>query len=283
MTLSELYLKGKQSLTKAGLESPAFDALSLFTRVTGLTRHALTLRGREQASDAQATDFLALIARRAAREPLQYILGSWAFMDMEFAVGEGVLVPREDTQVLVEEGARLLALCGDTAPVVYDLCGGTGAAAIGLQRLVPQAEVYCFELSGAAFPYLIKNIARLAPGVHAVRWDVLQGLPADLPAPVLILSNPPYISSGDIGGLSPEVRREPRAALDGGADGLTFYRAIAGKWCPLLPQGGYAAVEIGIAQTEPVRRIFEEAGLLIQGVVRDWGGVERVVTARKTR
>ena len=288
MTLQTLYQSGKEQLTKAELESPAFDAFCLFTHVFGMTRHELAVRGGGEAGAAQAARYLNLTARRAAREPLQYLLGAWEFMDMSLAVGEGVLIPREDTGVLVEEGVRFLREEGAVfsaqgqRPVVYDLCGGSGAVAIALQKNAPHAEVYCFELSDAAFPYLLKNISTHAPDVRPVRLDVLSALPpSDVPAPHLILSNPPYIPTADMDILMPEVLREPREALEGGADGMVFYRAIAEKWSGLLPKGGGVAVEIGIGQCDAVRRIFEERELSVARVLCDWGKIERVVSAQK--
>ena len=158
MTYRELYQQAKQNLTRAGKDNPAFDAFCLFSEATGLDRQRFVIHGGEEAAPGQGERLLELTRRRAAGEPLQYLLGEWEFMGLPFLVGEGVLVPRDDTEVLVEEGARLLRECGGREAL--DLCGGSGAVAVGLAHLCPQAGVVSVELSEAAFGYLEKNIAR---------------------------------------------------------------------------------------------------------------------------
>jgi len=279
MTLQEVYQFGKQELTKAELESPAFDAVCLFFQVFGLNRHDLIVQGSREAGPEQTHRYRELIRRRAGREPLQYILGEWEFMGLSFSVGPEVLVPREDTRVLVEEGIRLIRRLGRPEPVVYDLCAGSGAVAAGIAGVCPGAQIWCFELSGGALPYLKENLRRHAPGAQICQMDILNVLPdSKTPAPDLILSNPPYIPTCDWEGLAPEVKREPRRALDGGEDGLTFYRRIAETWSRLLSPDGRVAVEIGAGQAETVCRLFEEQGMRVERVLSDLAGVLRVIT-----
>ena len=158
----------------------------------------------------------------------------------------------------------------------------TGAVALGLRTLLPQAEVLCLELSDRAFPYLEENLRRHGKGLAAARkGDVLspalagEFVPGSLD---FIASNPPYIETGELPGLQPEVRREPALALDGGADGLVFYRAIVQLWAPLVKPGGLVAVEIGESQGPAVARLFQQAGLTAVETARDWAGLDRVVS-----
>ena len=279
MTLQELYQFGKQELTKAELESPAFDAVCLFSQVFGLNRHDLIVQGGREADPEKTHKYRELIRRRAEREPLQYILGEWEFMGLSFSVGPEVLVPREDTRVLAEEGIRLIRALNRPNPVVYDLCAGSGAVAAGIAKACPNAGIWCFELSDSALPYLKENLRRHAPDARICQMDVLNALPdSGIPAPDLILSNPPYIPTGELEGLAPEVKREPRRALDGGEDGLTFYRAIAEKWSRLLRTGGQVSVEIGMGQEKDVCRLFEGQGMRVERVLSDLAGISRVVT-----
>ena len=286
MTLEALYRCGRRELAEAGVDSPAFDAMALFTRRFGLDRQALLLHGEQEAEKEKAEVYLADVRERAAGRPLQYILGEWPFLDMTLAVGEGVLAPREETELLVREGAaRWRREHGDHAPArAADLCSGSGAVALGLAGAFPAAEVYAVENFPAAFRYLETNIARTGRHVTPLRLDVLRPESAAQLAPVeLLAANPPYVRCGEIPGLQRELQREPRAALDGGGDGLVFYRAIASLWVPRLVPGGVCAVEIGEDQAAPVRALFEAAGLEAVETTKDFNGFDRVVTARRPR
>ena len=229
-------------------------------------------------SEPERDAYEALLRRRAAGEPLQYILGQWDFRGEPFAVGPGVLIPRPETEQLAElciEAARARG-----AITVYDLCAGTGCIGLTVAKACPQARVYLLELHEGALSYLKQNEAAFSlPHTHIVQADVLKGLPETLPAPDLIVSNPPYIRAGELPGLQREVGFEPATALDGGEDGYVFYRAIAEKWLPLLPRGGFAAVECGEGQPETVAGLFGRT--LDCAVVKDLYGVPRFVTGNK--
>ncbi|MCU7653340.1 peptide chain release factor N(5)-glutamine methyltransferase [Acutalibacter sp. LFL-21] len=280
MTCRELYLLARRRLGGAGVDSPGADAAALAQRFLGLDRAGLALHGEEAPPPQREAAFLQAVEERAARRPLQYILGEWEFMGLPLAVGEGVLCPREDTAVLVEELARRLG--ERPRPRGLDLCAGTGAVALGLRTLLPQAEVLCLELSDRAFPYLEENLRRHGKGLAAARkGDVLSPALAGEFTPGsldFIASNPPYIETGELPGLQPEVRQEPALALDGGADGLVFYRAIARLWAPLVKPGGLVAVEIGESQGPAVERLFQQAGLTAVETAQDWAGLDRVVS-----
>ncbi len=272
------YSRAVSRLADSGCEDAAFDARCLLEDFGGLTRgHAPddTLLTEEQtATLARALD------ERAAGRPLQYILGEWDFLSLTLAVGEGVLIPRADTECLCEEAARRLA--GVDSPRVLDLCAGSGCVGLGLASLCPSAQVTAVELSDEALPYLRQNVARyLQYHVTVKKADVLRDFGAFDGGFDAILSNPPYIPSADLAGLMREVQHEPTMALDGDADGLTFYRTIAERWLPKLADSGVCAVEVGIGQAADVAALLTAAGLSEVAIICDLGGVERVVSGIK--
>lgn len=281
MTLRQTYQKGKTLLEKAGNETPAFDAICLFQKVFGLDRQQLIMRGTELADEEQSASYLSLCAERAQGRPLQYILGEWPFLDFTLRVGEGVLVPREETELLVYTAAehiRKKCVEGER-PKVIDLCGGSGAVALGIASLLPEAEVVCAELYEGAYHYLEENIRRLnAQSVKPMRLDVLSPEAAERFSKLdAVVSNPPYVEADTIAGLQKEVQYEPYTALDGGEDGLVFYRAIARFWIPRLKPGGLAAVEIGEGQAQAVEELFRSVGVRDIEVQKDFNGLDRVV------
>lgn len=278
MTGRELYLWAKGELARAGTEEPGADASLLCGRFLGLDRPGLALHGGRAVPEADERALRDAVARRAERVPIQYILGEWPFMSLTLSVGEGVLVPREDTAVLVE------ALAGLIPPSArgLDLCAGTGAVGLGICSLVPGARVSCVELDKTAMGYLQENLGRYPEyACTAAAGDVLAG-PRDMPFDIdFIASNPPYIASGELSTLQPEVQKEPSLALDGGGDGLVFYRAILEKWAPLLRPGGALGVEIGETQARDVSGMLGRAGFGDIAVHRDLAGLDRAVTAVK--
>ena len=286
MTFGDWYQKGKNWLQKAGIESPAFDAVCLFQKVFGLDRQGLIIRSSEEAPDDGGA-FWRLIERRAQKEPLQYLLGEWGFLDGVLEVGEGVLIPREETELLVYTARDMLqnAAAQRNTLRVLDLCAGTGAVGIGLGQLLPQVEIDCVEWYEEAFRYLEKNIEKAGDGrVKAVKADVLSGPDASFPifeeGYDALVSNPPYIETAELSSLQEEVKREPRSALDGGKDGLDFYRAIAEKWLKLLKPGGIVAVEIGESQGAAVQEIFQQYGMRDLRVYKDFNSLDRVVAGK---
>ena len=196
------------------------------------------------------------MAQREKRRPLQYILGRWPFLDLTLEVGEGVLIPRPDTELLCESAADWLK--GRPQPRVLDLCAGSGCVGLGIARLCPGARVTAVELSQEALPYLRRNAARYPQYALTVKaGDALDPGAAEGLFDAVV-SNPPYIPAEELEGLMPEVRREPRMALDGG-DGLRFYRGIARIWVPRLQPGGFCAVEVGVGQAAAVATLFRAA------------------------
>ena len=267
-------------LTAAGCPDADFDARELFRLVTGAD-----LRLADQPLTAAQADRLeTLTVRRADREPLQYLCGSWPFLDFELAVGPGVLCPRADTEVVAEAAAGLLA--GVQKPKVLDLCAGTGCLGLGVKRFCPDAVVTSLEKSPEAFRYLEQNAknALHRPAATPVRgdlftyWETLPEGELDL-----IVSNPPYLTAAEMQQLQPEVAREPAMALEAGADGLVFYRAIAEHYQKALRPGGALALEIGWQQREAVTALLAENGWVEIACKKDYGGNDRCVTARRSQ
>ncbi len=280
VTLNAVYREGRAIIEKAGLESPAFDAMCLLEPVFGVrNRTELAIRGAEEITEGDREKYLSLCRGRAER-PLQYILGKWEFCGMELKCGEGVLVPREDTLALVECAVSALEKLEN--PEIIDLCAGTGAVGLGVCRMLRKGACTCLELSDEAFPYLLSNIETFGEGrVKAERYDVLTKPDESFGTVDAIVSNPPYIATETMKNLTGDVKKEPTMALDGGEDGLVFYRAILKNWLPLIRTGGVLAVEIGYDQRESVSKLFEMAGMAQISHIQDINGNDRAIIGTK--
>lgn len=270
----------RAALETAGVPDAAFDARELYRLAVGRDpRLDNTPLHHESAAVLSA-----LTARRAAREPLQYILGQWDFLDFTLEVGPGVLCPRADTEVVCETAVEMLQKAEIPEPVVLDLCAGTGCLGLGVKRFVPGARVTCWEKSPEALPYLRRNAANALRGADvAVReGDVLTGW-QDLPPESvdLIVSNPPYLTGAEMRELMPETAREPAMALDGGADGLAFYRCLTGPWKNVLRPGGWLVLEIGYEQRQAVLDLGTQNGWVNGSCRQDYGGNDRAVLLQK--
>lgn len=279
MTISELEKLGSQKLRASGKENSDFDARCLLEFVLNLNPTQYLLNRSEEVDSVCAEKFLSLVERRSNGEPLQYILGKWEFMGLPFYVGEGVLIPRPETEMLVEYALDFLK--DKKNPVVIDLCSGSGCIAISVAKHSPNAKVYAVEKSDLAFPYLKKNIwLNCVFNVSAVHGDIFDSTLLSDIKPDLILSNPPYIRSSEIASLQSEVRNEPSMALDGGEDGLIFYREIANSWLDRLGTGGAIAVECAEDQTEDIIRMFSKKTQYAEAF-NDLSDLPRTVTAIK--
>lgn len=276
MTVGEAYRKTKDILTEAGFEAPAFEALCLTEKVFGFYRLALITKGEETVASEEKLAVLAeLTEKRLNHEPLQYLLGKWSFMGIDLLVGEGVLVPRDDTEVVTSLCIDYLS-CKES-PNVIDLCAGSGAISLALEKYA-NCKVTAVELSDKAFSYLTQNIKLNNSAVNALNGDIFE-CHKDIAdnSLDLIVSNPPYIKTADIASLQKEVQHEPAMALDGGESGLDFYRRIVPLWKSKLKAGGALAFELGEGQYDEVSRILVDNGF--GGITEsiDFGGIQRAI------
>ncbi len=279
MRISELFECGCGILEKANVENFRNEARWIFESVFECGREYLIFNAQSEADTSKAEQFLEKINLRANGVPVQYAIGSWDFYGECFSVGEGVLIPRPETELLVDFALDYLREI--QSPVVFDLCAGSGCIGLSVAKIRPDATVILIEKSLAALEYLRKNaVAFGCPNVRIVSGDVLCGFDAfDLPLPDLILSNPPYIESGEIESLQPEVLHEPVMALDGGADGMIFYNAIAEKW---LGSCSAVAVECGEGQADLIKTLFSSVFADVHSV-KDFNGIERVVVGTERK
>jgi release factor glutamine methyltransferase len=274
------YLEGK------GVESARLNAERLLADVLGLSRIDLYVQHDRPVLGAELDRYRGYVKRRAAGEPLQAILGETEFLSRAFKVAPGVFIPRPETELLVEEATALLAPDDRRllAPVAVEIGCGTGVIAVSLALAVPRLTLWATDVNPAAVEVTTRNARR--HGVEA-RVTVLRGsrfdpLPGHLGGRVdLLVSNPPYVRSGDIAGLDREVaEHDPHTALDGGADGLDFYRALAAGFGDWLRPGGAIALEIGDDQADEVCAILAASGAVEAEVRKDYADRDRIVTAR---
>lgn len=279
MTVNELCRQGADILEDSDIENAGFDARCLMEKTLNIdTTGYMVVRG-DKADIKTVNEFMRLIRRRATGEPLQYILGKWDFMDGEFFVGEGVLIPRPETELLVDFAVDFLK--EKENPVVFDLCSGSGCIAISVAKAVKNAKVFAVEKFDAAYSYLTKNIEHNGvSNVTAVKGDIFNNTLLKDIVPDLILSNPPYIRSADMPYLQKEVRREPSTALDGGTDGYDFYHVLAADWLKRIPKGGAMAVECAEDQADEISQMFFLVRSRVN-IINDLSGFPRVVTAVK--
>ncbi|HEV3490575.1 MAG TPA: peptide chain release factor N(5)-glutamine methyltransferase [Reyranella sp.] len=275
------------ALAAAGIDNVRFEARLLLAHAAGLSAEQLIARGAEPAPAAVAERLRALTARRVLREPMAYILGEREFWGLPFKVSPAVLVPRPDSETLIEAA---LALMPDRQRPwrILDLGLGSGCLLLTLLREYPAASGVGLELSEEALAVAQANAEALAVDARArlilgdwqqPDWQQRLGGPFDL-----LVSNPPYIEAGAIERLMPEVARfEPRLALDGGPDGLAAYRNIATAAPALMAPGGRVLVESGEGQVTEISRIFASAGLIMEAPWRDLAGIDRVVSAMHSK
>ncbi|GAB4485266.1 MAG: peptide chain release factor N(5)-glutamine methyltransferase [Thermodesulfovibrionales bacterium] len=298
MRLLDALRSATERLERAGVEDPHVDAELLVLHAAGLGRLAAYTENPE--IDRRLVSRInSLVRRRLRSEPVQYITGSVEFLGLRIRVGKGVLIPRPETELLVQEAVTAVHSSrfkirgfekkiehgtSNAEPVsVLDLCTGSGCIALAIGREFPDARVMATDISAKALRYARRNAEE--NGIANVEF-----LKGSLFAPLkkgacfdLIISNPPYVRTAAIDALQPEVRDwEPRAALDGGDDGLGFYRAILDDAAARLNTGGTLLLEIGFDQGAAVNELAIGAGLADVSVIRDYAGLDRIVKARKT-
>lgn len=275
MTVNEIYQSGLKLLENNNIENSKFEAQSLLQKAFSLDRVGFIIHKTDKADENCSHNFLNFIEKRISGEPLQYILGEWSFMGFDFKVGRGVLIPRDDTEVVVNLCIDFLENRTDKKTV--DLCSGSGAIAVALDK-ISGAEVTAVEIDETAFSYLETNVKENNSSVKPVMADALKICETFADGGLdLIVSNPPYIKSADIETLQKEVQLEPRLALDGGEDGCDFYREIVSRWSRKLKKGGALAFELGEGQADAVKALMTEQGFSDFKISLDFGGVQRAI------
>lgn len=277
MTAEQVLRTAAEKLRAAQIENASFDASCLVENITGLSRTKIMLCD-DDIADEQAELVERAVLRCISGEPLQYILGEWDFFGRTFEVGEGVLVPRPETELLVE--LALEKLRNVRYPVVFDLCAGSGCVGLTIAAERPDAHVWLFEKYDEAFHYLKRNIKKLGlTNVQAVQHDITLGCDDKISeTPDLIVSNPPYLRTDELDGLSTEVMHEPATALDGGKDGVDFYRIIASRWLPNVNKHGGIIFECDPSQTLEIADMLMPYAMRVK-IVTDIFGLQRAVYA----
>ena len=273
-------------LAEAGIDGPFLEAETLLGHMLGINRAGVIARFREKLDEAAVEAFCGLVKRRAAREPLQYITGKQEFFGLDFRVGPSVLIPRPETEYLAQEAVGFLALSGREKPLAADIGTGSGCIAASIAAKVPGVSVYAVDASDDALDTARENAEAngVAGRIKFLKGDLLSPLAEEGLAGRLdvIASNPPYIPSGEIPGLQPEVLFEPYSALDGGPDGLDAVRRLIAEAPEYLRPGGLLLVEIGLGQAEAVKSLADEnSGLVFDKFIIDFSGIERVLKTRR--
>ena len=254
MTIKQTLAKGMIILKSNNIDSPKLKARLLLQYVLKKTRQYLIIYDNEEVGKKEQWEYFVNIDKLAKGVPLQHITHTQEFMKMDFYVDENVLIPRPDTEILVEEVINIAKRMDK--PKILDLCTGSGAIAISIAKNVPNAEVYAVDISEKALDIADKNAHRLEAKVKFIKSDLfknLKNMKFDI-----IVSNPPYIKKEDIKFLSEDVQKEPQIALDGGYDGLDFYRNISKQAIDYLKFGSFLCFEIGYDQKEEVKEIIDK-------------------------
>lgn len=279
ITYNNLYLDLRQRFHKAGMADPTLEARELVCCAAGKSREELSWDGRLYVPAAVEQQVERLAQRHLAGEPVAYLIGEWEFYGLPLDISESVLIPRPDTEVLVEQA--LSRLQGVSEPRILDLCAGSGCIGLALAKHLPGSRVVLGELDEGALRICRQNIRRndLTGRVVSLQMNALEKPPAHLGEFDAIVSNPPYIPDGDIAGLDVSVRDyEPHLALKGGEDGLDFYRAICAQWRTALRADGRLLFEVGIGQADDVLRIMRSCGFGDVEITPDLNGIPRVAS-----
>jgi len=275
MTFQEALQAGNKILKEAHIMDPELDSWYLMEYACKIQRNYYYLHLSDEMTEEQQREYESVLKERASRVPLQYIIGYQEFMGLKFSVNSNVLIPRQDTETLVEEALKDIK--GDMK--FLDLCTGSGCIAISMKKMCPTLKAYASDMSKVALLVAKENARNLEADIELIRSDLFENIEGKFDA---IVSNPPYIPSDEIPKLQPEVSEfEPISALDGMEDGLYFYRKIVKESVNYLEYNGLLIVEIGFDQGESVPELFKNAGFVDIEVVKDLSGNDRVVKGRK--
>jgi release factor glutamine methyltransferase len=286
VTVLELIQRTSEFLKRKGVDSPRLQAELLLAHVLKLPRMQLYLNFEKTLTPPQLDQFREYVRRRGLREPLQHIVGSVSFCGFEIEVNRHVLVPRPETELLAERGWQFLNECVKRkaeAPIALDYGTGSGCLAIALAAKCPQADVHALEISEQALDVARQNVTRnnVANRVQFWAGDSVAAVPEGLRFD-LIISNPPYIPTAQIEELQPEVRDyDPRGALDGGPDGLDYYRRLARETVGRLAADGRTMLELGDDQAEAIKTVYLEQKWIVERIEEDYTRRPRIMIARK--
>ncbi len=273
MTLKDIYSYCIDELLFT--DCAEFESQCLLEDILGYSKEQIYLNNTNL-DDSDFEKIKNAVIRRKNGEPLQYILGKWDFYDLTFNVGEGVLIPRPETEMLVDFALEKLRDIKN--PIVYDLCSGTGCVGLTIAKHRKDATVFLLEKERSALKYLLKNKVDLELENVVVVYDDLFTVDLSIfPEANLILSNPPYINTEEISELQTEVLFEPASALDGGKDGLDFYRCLADRWCNKVKHSGFIALECGEQQSNSIIDLFHDK-YVESNVIFDFNNIDRIVT-----
>ena len=277
MTIFEAYNEVKKKLQAAGIEDYVFEAKQIIKHITGLSATQILTQYNNKLSLFQENNLTALLRQREIRYPLQYIFGEWDFYGRPFYVGPGVLVPRADTETLIE--AALEFLKEKQNPEILDLCAGSGCIGITLAKEIESSNVLMVEKFDEAIRYAKRNIDRNSvSNAEIQKGDIFESAFSDRKFDIIV-SNPPYIPKNEMEEISPETKFEPETALLAEENGIQFYKAIINNYKDSLKEGGAIAFEVGINQSERVAKLLEAAGFKKITVKKDLNSIERVVIA----
>lgn len=272
MTYRQLYEYGVKKLEEAEVVEAKLDARLLLEYICHTDRNTLLVHGDSERNAMEAQFYSMCIEKRAARIPLQHITGEQEFMGLTFRVNEHTLIPRQDTEILVEEGMRHMF----DGMRILDMCTGSGCILLSLLKYSNECEGTGVDISKEALKVAEENAERLGLKAEFIQGDLFENLP-DMKYD-MIISNPPYIETAVIETLMPEVREhEPIQALDGMEDGLFFYQRIVEKAGGFLTKGGWLLFEIGYNQGEAVKELMKEQGFQNIEIIKDYAGLDRVV------
>ncbi len=284
VTVLDVIQRSSEFLTRKGVESPRLQVELMLAHVLQLPRLKLYLNFDQPVTETQLSQVRAMVKRRGEREPLQHLLGSTCFCGLDFAVNSSVLIPRPETEVLAEKAwchLRDLTRTGkSSSPLVLDLGTGSGCLGVILAVKCPEAKVHAIDISDDALEMARANAKRSGVSITFYKSDLFTTLPKDLKFE-LVVCNPPYIPRPEIEELQPEVRNyDPRLALDGGPDGLDFYRRLASDAQTFMAQESRLMAEFGDDQETAVTGIFQAAGWEIDPLIPDLNGKLRIIVAR---
>ena len=274
MTIFNAYNDIKKQLKNAGIEDNIFEAKQIIKHITGYSNEQILSGYQNELSGFQEINLQVIMKQRLNRYPLQYILGKWDFYGRPYKVGPGVLIPRPDTETVIE--VCLDIIDKEKPSDVLDLCAGTGCIGITIACERKNSNVTLVEKYEEAARYIKENIKNADGNANVLMGDVFESIGADKKYD-LIVSNPPYVNEKDMGNLQPEVEFEPPTALYGGEDGLMFYRAIASNYRDSLKSGGSLVFEIGYDQGEAVKDILLALGFKNVKIKKDYSENDRVV------